>query len=312
MNAIIPFKSIRKKENNKRKIERNKNTNQREQLNIWLEDNSDTSSDYNPNFIDFPNNETPLFDKRKVREINEKKINEKASLIKGENLSLSKKKLIVLNEKNSSSDNDNDRIIDDSDSNYDDVSTFFSSYSFIDQSDEKTKYWIKYKLYDNIMDYSNKKIKLPKLVQLDEEKYCYFYLNNFNTYFYTKSAFLGSNKSINNDKYDLDECKLNESLGLFFCGKNIEYNNENIICSPNSIICKKCMEKNKRRYNLKNKYLININGRVAKKTKGEDKVFHCFGHFLIGKIQIENCLDKFCCEACKLLSKYEKYYFHEK
>ena len=72
------------------------------------------------------------------------------------------------------------------------------------------------------------------------------------------------------------------------------------------------MEKNKRRYNLKNKYLININGRVAKKTKGEDKIFHCFGHFLIGKIQIENCLDKFCCEACKLLSKYEKYYFHEK
>jgi hypothetical protein len=154
------------------------------------------------------------------------------------------------------------------------------------------------------MDYSNKKIKLPKLVQLDEEKYCYLYLNNFNTYFYTKSAFLGSNKSINDDKYDLDECKLNESLGLFFCGKNIEYNNENIICSPNNMICKKCMEKNKRRYNLKSKYLININGRVSKKTKDEDREFHCFGHFLIGKIQIENCIDKFCCEACKLLGKY--------
>ena len=68
------------------------------------------------------------------------------------------------------------------------------------------------------------------------------------------------------------------------------------------------MEKNKKRYNLKNKYLININGRVAKKIKDEDKEFHCFGHFLIGKIQIENCLDKFCCEACKLLGKYENYY----
>jgi len=54
------------------------------------------------------------------------------------------------------------------------------------------------------------------------------------------------------------------------------------------------MEKNKRKYNLKNKYyLVNINGRVAKKTKDEDKVFHCFGHFLIGKMQIEICLDKF-------------------
>ena len=69
------------------------------------------------------------------------------------------------------------------------------------------------------------------------------------------------------------------------------------------------MEKNKKRYNLKNKYLININGRVAKKIKDEDKEFHCFGHFLIGKIQIENCLDKFCCEACELLSQYENYYF---
>ena len=24
-------------------------------------------------------------------------------------------------------------------------------------------------------------------------------------------------------KYDLDECKFNESLGLFFCGKNINF-----------------------------------------------------------------------------------------
>ena len=179
----------------------------------------------------------------------------------------------------------------------------------LDKSDEKTKYWIKYKLYDNIIAYNIKNIKLPRLMQLDEDKYCDLYLNKLETYYCTKSVFLGPNKSINDDKYDLDESKLNESLGLFFCGKNIEYNNENIICNPNSIICKKCMEKNKRRYNLKNKYLININGRIAKKTKGEDKVFHCFGHFLIGKIQVETCLDNFCCAGCRFLGKFEKYYY---
>ena len=65
MNAIIPFKSIRQKENNKRKIERNKNPNQRNQLNKFLADNSDTSFDYIQNFIDFPNNKNPLFEIKK-------------------------------------------------------------------------------------------------------------------------------------------------------------------------------------------------------------------------------------------------------
>ena len=309
MNAIIPLKNIRKKDNNKRKIEINKNLNQREKLNLLLADNSDTSSDYNSNFIDFPNNEMPLFDIKKIRDFHGKQINEKANLMKGTELSLSKKILIVLDEMNTSSENYNDRIYDDSDSDYEDISTYYSSHSFLEQTDEKKKYWVRYNLYDNIADYNNKKLKLPRLVQLDEEKYCYIYLNKLETYYYTKSAFLGSNKSINDDKYDLNECKLNESLGLFFCGKNIEYNNKNKICSPNNMICRKCMEKNKKRYNLKNKYLININGRVAKKIKDEDKEFHCFGHFLIGKIQIENCLDEFCCEACELLSQYENYYF---
>ena len=312
MNIIIPLKNIRKKENNKRKIERNKIQSQRVQQNLLQIDNSDTSSDYNSNFIDFPNNEIPIYDIRKIRYFNEKKITEKANLIKGTNLSLSKKILIVLDERNSSSESDDkiyNNLDSDSGSYCDDDSTYYSSISLLDNSDEKTKYWIEYKLYDNIIDYNISKIKLPRLIQLDEDKYYYLYLNKLETFYITKSAFLGSNKSINDDKYDLDECKLNESLGLFFCGKNIEYKNENIICSPNSIICKKCMEKNKRRYNLKNKYLININGRIAKKTKVEDKVFHCFGHFLIGKIQIETCVDNFCCIACRFLGKYEQYYF---
>ena len=156
MNAIIPCKSIRKKENNKRKIERNKNPNQRKQLNMLLADNSDTSSDYNPNFIDFPNNENPFFDIKKIRYFNEKQITEKANLIKRTDISLSKKKFIVLNEMDINSESGHNRIYYDSDSDYDDASTYYSSISLLDKSDEKRKYWIRYKLYDNIIDYINK------------------------------------------------------------------------------------------------------------------------------------------------------------
>jgi hypothetical protein len=308
MNAIIPLKNIRKKENNKRKIEIKENLNQREQLNLLLADNSDTSSDYNSNFIDFPNNDFPIFDLKKIRDFREKQINNLANSIKGTDLSLASKRLKILDEMNTSSESGD--IEYDSDSDTEEASTYYSSYSLVDQSDEKVKYWIKYKLYDNITDCNYQgKIKLPKLIQLDQEIYCYYYLNTLKTYYYTKSAILGSNKSINDFKYDLDECKFNESLGLFFCGQNIKYNNENTICSPNNMICKKCMEKNIKRYNLENNCLININGRVAIKAGKKDKRFHCFGHFLIGKNQLENCLDKFCCDACSLLNKYKKYYF---
>ena len=302
MKEIIPTRQIRIKGYEQKIIENRRNSNLIEKQNKML---YDTSSDYDPNFIDFPTNDIILFDIKKIRAFSEKLINEKANAIKGTDLSLSQKKLRILEEMNTSSESDSDS---DSDSDTEEGSTFYSSYSLLDQPDEKVKYWIEYKIYDNIVDYNNKKkIKLPKMIQLNEEKYYYLYLNKLKTYYYIKSAHLGSDESINDVRYDLDECKLNESLGLFFCGKKIEFNNENTICSPNNMICKKCMEKNKIRYNLKDKYLININGRVAKKPKDEDK-FHCFGHFLIGNIQIENCLSNFCCEACKLLNKYKEYY----
>ena len=61
---------------------------------------------------------------------------------------------------------------------------------------------------------------------------------------------------------------------------------------------------NKRKYNLKNSYLININGRVTKKNKGS---YNCFGHFLLGN-QIEDCISKFTCKACKMINYYFEYY----
>ena len=304
------------------KIRRN---NQKESL-LDLE-HSDTSSDYT-NYIDFPNNQMDIFDIIKIRKQIEKQIQKKVDLVEEKELSYTEKRLKVLSEMHSSSESGDDNVDRDAPENdnknnentisfsfstsFSDESTAdYSSYSF-DPNDEKNKYYIKYNLYDNITVCNNKKAKLPKLMQLDQDKIYYLYLNKPITYCFIKSVFLGKNGPINYDENDLGECKLNEIYGLFFCGKKIEFNNESIICSPNNFICKNCMEKNKRRYNLKHNYLININGRIAKKIKDGNKGFHCFGHFIFGKIQIEICLNKFCCLACKLLNKYEKYYFSTK
>ena len=101
----------------------------------------------------------------------------------------------------------------------------------------------------------------------------------------------------------------NKELGLYFCGNNIEIQTKNgkktKECAHNEFICKHCMELNKKRYEIKNNYLINICGRIAKINKGS---YHCFGHFLCSN-QIEDCIKKFSCEACKLLDLNSKYYF---
>jgi hypothetical protein len=298
----------------------NRTRNQKDSLSDF--NNSDTSSDCYQDFIDFPNNKIEIFKTIKIRKKKEKKINEEAGFIKDKNLSFFEKKLIVLNKKNSSSEVDDDNNINNRDRNNDSLSSYgdastnytnCSSYTN-DPLDKKKEYWIRYKLYDNKTKYDikNKKVKIPKLKELDLDKIYYLYSNSYTTYYFTKSAYLGDNQQINENETDSDECKLNESLGLFFCGKNIEYNNEKTVCSPNKMICERCMKKNKKRYNLNEKYLININGRVAIKIKDGNKGFHCFGHFSIGKIQIENCLKKFSCKACSLLDKYEQYYLFSK
>ena len=68
------------------------------------------------------------------------------------------------------------------------------------------------------------------------------------------------------------------------------------------------MELNKKKYNINDNYLININGRLAKTNKGS---YHCFGKFLSGikRNEIEDCIKKFSCRACKALDYYSKYFF---
>ena len=79
----------------------------------------DISSDYNSNFIDFPNNDIQVFDIKKIRAFHEEKINAKANSIKGTDLFLTQKILRILDVMNTSSES----------YEYDELSTDYSSYS---------------------------------------------------------------------------------------------------------------------------------------------------------------------------------------
>ena len=104
---------------------------------------------------------------------------------------------------------------------------------------------------------------------------------------------------------DVDNCICYDEKDLYFCGKTENLENEKQLkkCCPNEFMCKKCMDINKKKYNINNDSLINIKGRVSKIYHGS---YHCFNNFLLG-YQIEECISK-TCEACKLLDSYSKYY----
>ena len=282
-----------------------------------------------------------LFDEDKVLESREKIIQSKIRDIKDNTLSESQKRLYVLNEMNTSnsssdnevkdntlpeglfvlnemnpsnSNNDNEITKEQSISTVDNTPSFSlnegstnaSTLSFIEShkvGDAKKNYWLKYDLIDVKL---NNKIDNLDLCQLEGEKYCYIYKNSLNTYYFIQNVHFGKNYIINDETSKDPDYK--ESFGLFFCGKKVEYNNNtDVKCCPNEMICKNCMEKNKKRYQIDNLNLVNINGRTAKR-KNKELGFHCYGHFIKGN-QIEICNKEFKCEACKLLDRYENYYF---
>lgn len=288
-----------------------------------------------------------LFDEDKVLESREKIIQSKIRIIKDNTLSESQKRLYVLNEMNTSNSSSDNEVrdntlsqspkglfvlnemdeMDTSNSNNDNEITKAQSISTVDNTpsfslnegstnastlsfieshkvgDAKKNYWLKYDLIDVKL---NNKIDNLDLCQLDGEKYCYIYRNSLNTYYFIQNVHFGKNYIINDETSKDPDYK--ESFGLFFCGKKIEYNNNtDVKCCPNGMICKNCMEKNKKRYQIDNLNLVNINGRTAKR-KNKELGFYCYGHFIKGN-QIEICLKGFKCEACKLLDRYENYYF---
>lgn len=273
-------------------------------------------------FIDFPTNKIEIIDIEKIRQFEEYIIQEKIKSINDDNLTPIQKRMNVLDEMNTSQsygsieeneeDKKSNQLIFDNETVQQNIS--LNPNSTMDLSNNSTnysetydisidvqKYWIKYDLYDVKQ---NIYIEYPTLLKLDEDKFYYTYNNKLSTYYFIKNVQFGKDYSVNNDVI-IDD-KFNEKFGLFFCGKNIELDDKEIKkCCPHEMLCIDCMIKNKKRYHLKSRYSININGRASKKY---NKSFHCFGHFYIGK-QIEICRDKFSCEACKLLDKYEKYYF---
>ena len=171
----------------------------------------------------------------------------------------------------------------------------------------RAAFYLKHNLYDvpitskNSNDYFH-----PKKSLINDERYIFVYPNEFTTYYITQSGFLITKKNKILDENSNSNIKFSPTTGLYFCGKTVEIDSDvkSKKCAPNEFMCKECMEINKKQYNIKNKYFININGRVAKINKGK---FHCFGSFLIGR-QIEDCIAKFSCKACKLLDLCSKYY----
>lgn len=204
----------------------------------------------------------------------------------------------------------------------DSQSTFCDSISYKNKNDsfyerEKEKsfnlirsdFYIKKCLYDIPLNIEYNIFNTPPKYKINDIYYAYLYPNELVTYCITISGFLYNDEIYINSKDEVKNKKnYLSALGFYFCGEKIEIKKENEIitgtCSPNEFICKKCMELNKKLYNINSKYLININGRVTKKNKG---TYHCFGHFLCGN-QIEDCIVKFSCKSCKILNVISDYY----
>ena len=159
---------------------------------------------------------------------------------------------------------------------------------------------IKYKIFDDLLTNKNSDLIFPEKYNVDFTHYVFVYENNYKTYP------IICNETFKHEK-DIKFNNLEEPLGLHFCGKKVKLKGEIEIkeCAPDNFICKECMEKNKKRYNLPDNYLININGRVSKNIKGR---YHCIGTFGKGK-SFEYCVNNFTCKACEILNSCQNYYF---
>ena len=168
-------------------------------------------------------------------------------------------------------------------------------------NEARTEYHLKYKFYDSLLIEGNDDLILPERYILDDTHFVFVYQDNLMTYPISRTELINLTKTIIKIK------NKEESFGLHFCGNKINIDGEKGIreCAPNNFICKECMEKNKKRYNLPKNYLINIKGRVSIK---KNNIYHCFGTFE-DSINFKYCMKAFTCEACKVLNLYKNYYF---
>ena len=253
-------------------------------------------------------NQYEIKDQNEKKEIvqESKKMTEK-SLEKEQNLREKEQK--CTNESINYLDDTNDTTINDSGLNQSSIcsNNSDSNFNIIDRlkrfNEPRTQFYLENKLYDVLLNENLNVEFIPEKFQINDDHWTFVYPNDLKTYCLTESR-----KMLTKETKSIIPHNNNENNGLSFCGKNIEIKTEKGVdmkkCSANEFICKECMEKNKKMYNIQSKYLININGRVAKMHKGK---YHCFGHFSVGN-QIEDCISKFSCKACKNLDTLSNYY----
>ena len=282
------------------------------------------------NYLDIKRENDDKIDIEKVKENEEIKINKKIDNV---NENYYEKRLLVLNEMSTKKDYMNKEDIKQSTKQQEQIEILIEkpknidapscmnitgNSTFQDSKDDKDEFkpekskifnearaqvHIKYKIFDNLLikiNPINSDLIFPEKYNVDCTHYVFVYENNLKTYPIT------CNESFKNEK-SIKINNLEEPFGLHFCGKKVKLEGEIEIreCAPNNFICKECMEKNKKRYNLHDNYLININGRVSKNIKGK---YHCFGTFRKG-ITFEYCINNFTCKACEILNLCQNYYF---
>ena len=294
------------------------------------------SKNYKEIQIDLQNNTIILIDIKRLREERNARINQKISEIKDASLTYEQKLLKVLDELNSSESfecvqsEEVSQIIEPpmkwileeekkskiytkyivhsmQDISNDSTNDISSEKQGSQVSDPMAEKWIKNKLYDSTSLFENLDKQGDKQESFSNKYMAYEYPNDLKTYNVSISQFLISNYKLGKiSSKVIDQKDYDSKLGLYFCGKDIKEFGKK--CSPNEMMCKDCMKKNKEIYHLDHKSLsININGRICS-SAFKDKKFHCCGKFRFGKT-VRNCInDDFTCKACKELNQNFEYY----
>jgi hypothetical protein len=171
-------------------------------------------------------------------------------------------------------------------------------------NEARAQHYLKHKIYDDLLteiNPTNQDLILPEIYKIDDTHYIFVYENTLKTYPITLTHALELTQQI------IKISNLDEPFGIHFCGKKVKLKGEIELreCAPNNFICKECMEKNKKRYNLPDDCLINIIGRVSKNIKG---MYHCIGTFVKENNGFDYCKSKFTCKACEILNLCKDYY----
>lgn len=276
-------------------IELIKKQGETERIKKMNEINSENNIDEKLSVLNEMNIKKCYIDKEEIKQSQEKKLKNKLSILNENSKNLDVHSCINITENSTFQDSSTEKSQPPgTDTKEPKVKTF---------NEARIRYHLKYKLFDNLLTYAEQYSTLPERYEIDNTHYVFIYEDDLKTFPITSNERIYKNKEI------IKTNILNEPFGLYFCRKKIKFEGEIEIreCAPNNFICKECMEKNKKRFNLPDDCLININGRVSKDIKGK---YYCFGTFKIG-YKIINCLNSFTCKACEILNLYKNYYFEK-